>query len=175
MVTGFYKSPLGMIRLTADEEGVTGLCFEDGDRFADRPEGAARAPRVPVLEQAREWLSVYFAGEDPGPEPPLHLAGSPFQREVWEIVRSVPYGELITYGEIAKRIAARRGIPRMAAQAVGGAVGRNPVALFIPCHRVVGVNGNLVGYGGAIHRKAALLSLEGVDLSGFFIPSDGNK
>lgn len=98
-------------------------------------------------------------------EVPLHLIGSDFQREVWEILQTIPYGKTITYGDIAKQIATRRGLSRMSAQAVGGAVGHNPLSVIVPCHRVVGSNGNLTGYAGGIDKKEALLTLEGVEVS----------
>ena len=105
--------------------------------------------------------------------PPLHPSGTPFQMEVWDILRQIPYGTAMTYGEIAKKIARRRGIPHMSAQAAGGAVGRNPVSILIPCHRVVGSNGSLTGYAGGMERKIKLLALEKVKVEDYFIPKKG--
>lgn len=118
---------------------------------------------VPVLRRARDWLDRYFAGEImlPG-ELPLAPAGSAFRQAVWEYLCEIPYGEVTTYGEIARKMAARLGRASMSAQAVGGAVGHNPISIIIPCHRVVGANGNLTGYAGGIDRKIQLLKLEGV-------------
>ncbi len=106
------------------------------------------------------WLDVYFSGGKPDFLPPFLLRGTPFQKEVWEILLTIPYGKTMTYGEIAVLLAARKGMPRMSAQAVGGSVGRNPLTLLVPCHRVVGADGSLTGYAGGIARKAALLALE---------------
>ena len=123
--------------------------------------------------RARRWLDNYFGGNDPGPTPPLHLQGSPFRLAVWEILRQIPFGKTITYGEIAREIARRQGSKTVPAQAVGGAVGHNPVSIIVPCHRVVGANGNLTGYGGGIPKKIQLLRHEGVDMSALFIPRKG--
>jgi methylated-DNA-[protein]-cysteine S-methyltransferase len=105
-------------------------------------------------------LDRYFEGQDPGFVPPIRLDGTPFQQTVWELLQTIPYGETMTYGEIAARIARLRGIRKMSAQAVGGAVSRNPIALIIPCHRVIGSNGDLTGYAGGLDRKEWLLFLE---------------
>lgn len=113
-----------------------------------------------VFRRTEKWLDIYFAGRDPGFLPPLSTKGTPFQEEVWEILKEIPYGKTVSYGEIAMRIAEKRGIKRMAAQAVGGAVGRNPIAIIVPCHRVVGSDGSLTGYGGGLDRKVELLKLE---------------
>ena len=162
-----YLSPLGEIILTADEQGLTGL------GFADKlpPAGAATAAS-PYLTAATRWLDAYFAGERPEERPRLHMLGTPFQLEVWRELLTIPYGQTITYGEIAARLAKRRGIPRFAAQAVGGAVGRNPVGIIVPCHRVMGAAGNLTGFGGGIERKAALLRLEGAWQADFHLPPE---
>ena len=116
---------------------------------------------VPVFEQTAKWLDIYFRGGIPDFTPPLHLHGTPFRREVWDILRTIPYGRTVSYGDIARQLADRRGIPRMSSQAVGGAVGHNPVSLIVPCHRVIGTGGNLTGYGGGLWRKKELLLLEG--------------
>ena len=149
----YYTSPLGAILLTADEEGLTGLSFAEGQH------DEAHSPR---FEDARRWLDSYFSGKDPGFTPKLHLTGTPFQLCVYEMLLEIPFGRTLTYGDIAHRIADKRGLARMSAQAVGGALARNPIALIVPCHRVVGANGSLTGYGGGLWRKEALLKLEGI-------------
>ena len=165
-----YQSPLGKILLAADNRGLTGLWFEGQKYFARGLEKEHIEKDVPVFMQAKRWLTVYFSGEEPNFSVPLHLIGTTFQNAVWEILRSIPYGRTVTYGEIAGKIAAERGVPHMSAQAVGGAVGHNPISILIPCHRVVGSNGSLTGYAGGIDRKIRLLELEQVDIGGFSIP-----
>ena len=128
---------------------------------------------VPVFETAKRWLDIYFSGKEPDFQVPLHFTGTDFQNEVWEILYSIPYGNTMTYGEIAKKIAEKRGLKRMSAQAVGGAVGHNEISIIVPCHRVVGSNGSLTGYAGGIEKKAELLKLEKVDMAGFFVPKKG--
>lgn len=125
----------------------------------------ANSKPLQILSKSKCWFDHYFSGEEPCVEVPLHLIGSDFQREVWEILRTIPYGKTITYGDIAKQIATKRGLSRISAQAVGGAVGHNPLSVIVPCHRVVGSNGNLTGYAGGIDKKEALLTLEGVEVS----------
>ncbi len=145
--------------MTADELGLTGLWFEGGKHFPQALE-TREEQEVPVLLQTKRWLDCYFLGEIPAFTPPLHLLGTDFQLEVWACLRAIPYGETRTYGEIARLLAEKRGIPRMSAQAVGGAVGRNPISIIVPCHRVIGANGGLTGYAGGLERKTALLKLE---------------
>ena len=130
---------------------------------------AATRP-TPALADAAHWLDVYFSGHEPDFTPPLHPAGTPFQRTVWALLGQIPYGETTTYGALAQTLAARGGLASMSAQAVGGAVGHNPISLMIPCHRVVGTNGSLTGYGGGIARKVKLLELERADMHGLFVP-----
>ena len=158
--TAVYLSPLGKILLAAEEDKITGLWFWGQKYFPQRLEGAPLTQGCPVLEQAKRWLCRYFAGERPEPFQELLLRGTPFQREVWQLLRQIPYGETVTYGELSKVLAGRRGVPRFSAQAVGGAVGRNPISLLVPCHRVVGAGGSLTGYAGGLERKRRLLELE---------------
>lgn len=152
-------SPLGTITMAGDGGALTGLWVEGQRHFACPP---APEGELPVFDQARQWLTAYFQGQDPGPTPALAPNGTPFQMEVWEILRTIPYGEVTTYGEIAKIIANRRGQDTMSAQAVGQAVGRNPISILIPCHRVVGANGKQTGYAGGMDRKRFLLNLESI-------------
>lgn len=162
--TAKYQSPLGEILLAADEVGLTGLWF-DGEKFyADNLDPEHEEKEVSVFETVRRWLELYFSGKEPDFMPPIHMIGSPFQLDVWELLRQIPYGETVTYGELAKMIAGQRGLSRMSAQAVGGAVGHNKISIIVPCHRVVGADGSLTGYAGGMHRKEQLLTLEGVDI-----------
>lgn len=154
-----YVSPLGGILLAADEDGLFGLWFE-GQKYFARGVGECCEVRLPVFESVQRWLDIYFSGDNPGFVPPLHLRGTAFQREVWALLLDVPFGQTVTYGELARLVERRRGMP-VSARAVGGAVGHNRVSLIVPCHRVVGAGGSLTGYAGGLERKAALLRLEG--------------
>lgn len=158
-----YQSPLGELLLAADEKGLTGIWFDGGKYFAEGLDAEHEKGQLPVLETAKSWLDIYFAGREPDFTPPLHMIGSPFRLSVWKHLLEIPYGETITYGEIAKRIAREMGIERMSAQAVGGAVGHNPVSIIVPCHRVIGADGSLTGYAGGLEKKVRLLTLEGVE------------
>ena len=169
----YYQSPLGKILLAADRTGITRAWFKDQQYYAHGLDAEHTEKSTPVLEDAKRWLDLYFSGKEPDFMPPLHPSGTPFQMEVWDILRQIPYGTAMTYGEIAKKIARRRGIPHMSAQAAGGAVGRNPVSILIPCHRVVGSNGSLTGYAGGIDRKLKLLALEKAPVEAYFIPEKG--
>ena len=134
-----YDAPLGRILLAADEIGLTGLWFDGAKYFADGLPDEHTERETPVLSEARRWLDLYFAGREPGFLPPLHPAGSTFQQEVWALLLQIPYGQTVTYGELARQLAEKQGRPRMSAQAVGGAVGHNKISIIIPCHRVVGI------------------------------------
>ena len=158
-----YHSPLGTILLAADDTGLTGLWFEDQKYFAQGLDKETEEKEFSVFQTARRWLDVYFSGQAPDFQVPLHFQGTAFQKEVWEILLSIPYGETTTYGAIAKQLAAKRGLPHLSAQAVGSAVGHNKISIIVPCHRVIGADGSLTGYAGGVERKAALLRLEGVD------------
>ena len=155
-----YQSPMGDILLAADEIGLTGLWFEGQKYFARTLPKEHISRETSVLAEAKRWLDIYFAGNEPDFTPPLHPIGTPFRMAVWKILLEIPYGATTTYGAIAKRLAKERGLPQMSAQAIGSAVGRNPISLIIPCHRVIGRNGRLTGYAGGLHRKAWLLALE---------------
>ena len=168
-----YNSPLGGILLAADEIGLTGLWF-DGQKYFARDLPAEHVEQnTPVLSEAKRWLDIYFTGGEPDFTPPLHPIGSVFRQAVWEILLQIPYGQTTTYGEIARQLAAKLGLPRMSAQAVGGAVGHNEISIIIPCHRVVGTSGSLTGYAGGIDKKVKLLELEHTDMTELFVPEKG--
>ena len=168
-----YDSPLGGILLAADETGLTGLWF-DGQKFFARDLPAERVEQnTPALSEVKRWLDIYFTGKEPDFMPPLHPIGSAFRRSVWDILLRIPYGQTTTYGEIARQLAEKQGRPRIAAQAVGGAVGHNKISIIIPCHRVVGTNGSLTGYAGGIDKKVKLLEWEHTDMTGSFVPREG--
>ncbi len=158
--TGHYHSPLGDILLAADEVGLTGLWFEGQEYFGLPLDKNREEKELPVIARAKEWLDIYFAGREPEFRVPLHLIGTAFQKEVWEILCAIPYGQTVSYGEVAGLLAARRGLKTMSAQAVGGAVAHNPISIIVPCHRVLGANGSLVGYAGGTERKATMLYME---------------
>lgn len=151
-----YESPLGKIILTCDGINLTALFFE-GQKYADSYLSTkAVQDSFPVLEETKDWLSQYFRGNIPKTLPSIKLSGTPFQERVWELLAEIPYGKTVTYGELAKKLNCK------SAQAVGGAVGRNPVSILIPCHRVTGADGKLTGYAGGIEKKRFLLELENV-------------
>ena len=168
--TYHYDSPLGSITMAGSETALTGLWFDGQKYFGSTLSGDCEEKLVPVFEQTVCWLDTYFSGKKPGFTPSLSMEATDFRKAVWEILLTIPYGETMTYGKIADRIAKERGLCRMSARAVGGAVGHNPVSLVIPCHRVVGAKGSLTGYAGGIERKLRLLELEKADLSSFFVP-----
>ncbi len=149
-----YSSPEGEILLAANDNGLTGLWFYGAKYFAADLENARTEKLTPVLRQTLRWLDTYFSGSEPDFMPPLELHGSDFRRRVWAELAKIPYGETVTYGEIAKKLGVK------SAQAVGGAVGHNPVSIIVPCHRVLGADGSLTGYAGGTDKKARLLELE---------------
>ena len=149
----YCSCPLGKIRMTSDGHSLTSL------KFDDLPVWEASAD-LPVFDQTEQWLNLYFQGKDPDFDIQVSPAITPFQREVLSVVSSIPYGTTMTYGQIAEQIASKRGIRKLSAQAVGNALAHNPVWLIIPCHRVVGKNGELTGYAGGLDRKAFLLKME---------------
>ena len=171
--TCHYRSLMGGILLAADEVGLTGLWFDGEKYFADNLPAEHIQRETPILAEGKRWLDVYFTGREPDFMPPLHPIGSAFRQSVWEILLQIPYGQTTTYGEIARQLAEKRGLARMSAQAVGGAVGHNEISIIIPCHRVIGANGSLTGYAGGIHKKVKLLELEHIDMRSFFIPEKG--
>lgn len=168
------ETPIGQMIMASDGISLTELCLEDWwwaqpSETADTVANAVADPDLPVFQQTRTWLDAYFAGERPSIDvtPPLAAHGTPFQHEVWQLVAEIPYGQTVSYGELAAELAERRGGGRMAAQAVGGAVKHNPITIIVPCHRVVGSGRSFGGYGGRLDVKAELLEHEGVDLSRF--------
>ncbi len=155
-----YISPLGIITMASDGKALSGLWFDGQKHFAATVGDDTDEKKLPVFEEVVKWLDIYFGGSVPRFTPPLLLSGSVFGRGVYEELLNVSYGRTITYGELAAKIAVKFAKTRVAARAVGNAVSRNPVALIVPCHRVIGAKGNLVGYAGGIERKRYLLQLE---------------
>lgn len=164
-----YDSPIGRITIAAGSDALIGLWLDGQNYFAKTLQ---KQPIITqenlVLAQTKTWLDAYFRQANPDPHTiPLHPAGTDFQLAVWQILATIPYGQVMTYGEIARQIAQKLDKPKMSAQAIGGAVGRNPISIIIPCHRVVGAAGNLTGYAGGLDKKRFLLQLERIDLSQF--------
>jgi len=170
-----YLSPVGKITLASDEDNLIGLWNEGQKYHGDTIfKNMVEKNNIPVLESTKKWLDSYFAGEKPAiSELSMAPIGSEFRQQVWDILCELPYGTVITYGDIAKKVAAKLNKKSMSSQAVGGAVGHNPISIIIPCHRVVGSNSSLTGYAGGIQIKIKLLKLEGIDISGFSIPVKG--
>lgn len=168
-----YVSPIGKMYMTSDGEYLTGLFFDDSrDNFK---KALDERKELPIFLETKRWLDIYFKGENPNFTPSYRIENlTPFRKEVLDQIKKIPYGKVITYGDIAKEIARKKEIKKMSAQAVGHAVGWNPICLIIPCHRVVGINGNLVGYGGGIMHKYQLLQLEKIDMNQYYIPKRGN-
>ena len=174
-----YYSPIGKLYLVSDGAVLTGLFFDaekilsNIERNAEKgswkeiegkKEPCFQQKSLPVLEKTKQWLDLYFQGREPDFFPELSFHDTPFREEVWELLKEIPYGKTVSYGDLAKKIAAHHGIKKMSAQALGGAVGKNPISIIIPCHRVIGADGSLVGYGGGMNRKKYLLELEGIQI-----------
>lgn len=155
-----YNSPLGRIIIESDGKSLTGLWFEEQQRYACKLEKDAKERKLPIFDVVTYWLDCYFGGKNPNFTPGINVEGTDFRKKVWSILMEIPYGKCVTYSEIADKVALKMGIAKMSAQAVGGAVGSNPISLIIPCHRVIGKNGSLTGYAGGLERKAELLKLE---------------
>ena len=168
-----YNSPLGAITLASNGEALTGLWFDGQKYFGDTLPNKYGQEKLPIFDETAAWLDIYFMGKNPDFTPKLFFDTSPFRQTVWEILLTIPYGKTMTYGEIARKIAAQNGLEKMSAQAVGGAVGHNSISIIVPCHRVVGTSGSLTGYAGGIERKIKLLELEKTDMSSFFISKKG--
>jgi len=154
-------TPLGPMTAAALHGKLIGLWFVGQKHYPAAAQNWVSRSEYPVLVNLRSWIEGYFAGKGERFDLPLEPQGTPFQKDVWKILLQVPPGNTITYGDIARQLAAERGVPSMSAQAVGGAVGRNPISILIPCHRVIGADGSLTGYAGGIDKKRALLQLEG--------------
>ena len=152
--TYHYTSPLGGITLASDGEALTGLWFDGQKYFADTLDAEYAEKALPLFGETAKWLDLYFAGIVPDFTPKLSPRGTPFRHAVWNVLLTIPYGHTMTYGEIAKALGCR------SAQAIGGAVGHNPISLIIPCHRVVGADGSLTGYAGGVDKKRSLRKLE---------------
>lgn len=170
-----YESPVGLITLACHNNSIVGL-WNEGQKYYGSNISAEMVGKndLQVLALAKQWLDRYFAGEKPDiSELPIAPIGGEFRQRVWSILCQIPYGQVITYGDIAKMVATKMNKTTMSSQAVGGAVGHNPISIIIPCHRVVGTNGSLTGYAGGIDIKVKLLELEGTDMSGLFIPTKG--
>lgn len=170
-----YPSPVGLITLACDGDNIVGV-WNQGQKYHGAAISAEMIEKddMPVFDAAKKWLDRYFAGRKPAAsELPLAPIGGEFRKSVWTILCEIPYGEIITYGDIAKKVAAKMNRETMSSQAVGGAVGHNPISIIIPCHRVVGANGSLTGYAGGLKTKVKLLELEGVDMSRLFVPAKG--
>lgn len=169
------SSPIGTLTLACDGDRIVGLWL-DGQKYHGGAisEQMMEKSDIPVFDAAKTWLDRYFSGEKPAiSELPLAPIGGAFRQGVWDILCGIPYGKVITYGDIAKKMAAKMGKSSMSSQAIGGAVGHNPISIIIPCHRVVGANGSLTGYAGGVHKKIKLLEREGVDMANLFVPKKG--
>ena len=158
--THHFLSPLGEMLMAGDEKGLSGLWFCGQKYFGLGLDPEHKEKALPVFEQTEQWLQIYFSGKEPVFSVPLHFSGTDFQKEVWKLLCTIPYGQTTTYGEIASRLALQKGLPHMSAQAVGGAVGPNKISVLVPCHRVLGSNGSLTGYAGGLEKKKYLLELE---------------
>lgn len=168
-------SPVGLITLASDGQGLSGLWIK-GQKYhgSNISKELVEQDNIPVFSQTKAWLDRYFGGEKPFiSELPLAPVGREFRQGVWKILCEIPYGKTLTYGDIAKKMAIIMNRPSMSSQAVGGAVGHNPISIIIPCHRVIGSNGSLTGYAGGLDTKIRLLELEGVDQTGLFVPKKG--
>ena len=158
--TYHYTSPIGGITLASDGEVLTGLWFEGQKYYPQNLVAESSEVKLPVFTETVKWLDIYFGGKEPSFTPPISLHTTPFRKVVYDILLTIPYGQTMTYGEIARILADQQGAEHMSAQAVGSAFGHNPVSIIIPCHRVVGADGSLTGYAGGLDKKKALLKLE---------------
>ena len=160
MFERMIQTPLGEVRLRSDGKSLTGLWFVGQVNDAKNNCGIEMKDDLPIFGQVETWLESYFSGNQTPIIFPLQPKGTIFQERVWKILQEIPYGETMTYGDIAQRIAKEKGVATYSAQAVGQAVGKNPISILIPCHRVLGKNGALTGYAGGVHRKEQLLRIE---------------
>ena len=168
-----YESPLGTMIMLGTLSYLTDLFFIDEAHAPSYDDAEYIEQLTGPFEVTIMWLNQYFNGKKPFITPPIQLEGTEFRKSVWSTLQTIAYGETTTYGDIGKQIAQQQGKEKFSAQAVGGAVGHNPISIIVPCHRVIGSNGQLTGYAGGIEKKVALLKLEHTDMSGFFIPKKG--
>lgn len=166
----YHSNLIGPLTLASDGKSITGLWLYGQKYYADTLGQNYIERDLPIFRRADKWLDIYFSGRAPDFVPPLKMKTTPFRQMVWEIMLTIPFGQTMTYGEIAREVAKRKNLSKMSAQAVGGAVGHNSISLIIPCHRVVGANGNLTGYAGGIDKKLKLLQLEHANTNKSFIP-----
>ena len=168
----YYDSPVGKLFIASDGENIIGLCIEGQKYYLDKIEKEGILKKdLSIFNKTKKWLDRYFKQEKPEiSELSLMPEGNAFRQCVWEFLCEIPYGETITYGDLAKKVAEKLKKPSMSAQAVGNAVGHNPISIIIPCHRVVGKNGSLTGYAGGIDKKIKLLEIENVNIKNFFVP-----
>ena len=171
--TNYYNSPIGRVTMASEGTALIGLWFEGQKYFADSIKEECTEKVLDIFDDTSRWLDIYFSGKEPDFTPKILITGTPFRKSVAEIMLTIPYGKTMTYGEIANVIAKEKGIAKMSAQAVGGAVGHNSISIIIPCHRVVGTNGSLTGYAGGLDKKIQLLKLEKTDTSGLFVSKKG--
>jgi methylated-DNA-[protein]-cysteine S-methyltransferase len=158
------KSPVGILTISSDGKNISGLWIEGQKYFAKTLEKDVLEQNLPIFDSVEKWLDIYFSSKEPDFMPPLMPKGSPFQRSIWNILCKIPYGQKTTYGEIAKQFGLENKGGYMSPRAVGNAVGHNPISILIPCHRVIGKNGDLTGYAGGIGIKHKLLQLEGIEI-----------
>lgn len=164
-------SPVGPLHIASSGDFITGLWMAGQKYFAATLGEEVTEQALPIFDETRAWLAAYFSGSKPGALPPLAPPGSDFRQAVWRLLLEIPYGQTVTYGSLTQAL---RASGRQAAnQAVGGAVGHNPISILIPCHRVVGSDGSLTGYAGGVPIKERLLRLEGVDMTRFYTPQKG--
>lgn len=171
----YYESPIGRIALTSDGTNLTGLWLPKHSDFEQQYNETLREAELPVFNKVSDWLNDYFSGNNPEINFPLAPEGTEFRKRVWNLLLTIPYGETVTYGDIAQDIARQLGKEKMSSQAVGGAVGSNPISIIIPCHRVVGKDGNLTGYGGGIDTKIALFKIEQMNMANYYRPKFSTK
>lgn len=164
-----YMSPVGVLTVAGTISGLTGLWLEGQkyhgadflkSRNAEKAEGYTKISEIPPIASACNWLDIYFSGNIPDVTPPLSLSGTAFRLRVWKLLGEIPYGQTVSYGELARRLGAEEDGKYISPRAVGGAVGHNPVSIIVPCHRVTGADGNLCGYAGGESRKRFLIKLE---------------
>lgn len=171
----YYESPIGRIALTSDGTNLTGLWLPKHKDFEQQYNETLREAKLPVFDKVSNWLNDYFSGNNPEINFPLAPEGTEFRKRVWNLLLKIPYGETVTYGDIAQDIARQLGKEKMSSQAVGGSVGSNPISIIIPCHRVVGKDGNLTGYGGGIDTKIALFKIEQMNMANYYRPKFSTK